>query len=124
MAAKTSTTTTTTQTPQGEGGRARGDQRHYHHLHQAAMWAVPTLLLAILLLQSLEGLVKGLVRLAEVAPAGPARKLTSGLLLLFTRALGGGKGGELPLSFTAVLLTAVLISILVLAIGSVFRSVL
>jgi hypothetical protein len=123
-AAKTSSSTSTSTTTQtgeggsGTGGGVRRDQRHYHYLHKAAAWAVPLLLLAILLLLSLEALVKGLVRLAAATPAGPIRKLIGGLLSLLTRALGGGgPRGELPLSLTAVLLTSVLISILVLAIG-------
>jgi hypothetical protein len=65
-------------------------------------------------LLALDGLLDGLKHLVTRAPSGPARKITQGLFLLFTRALGGQ---ELAFSLTSVVLTAILLAILTLAMG-------
>lgn len=89
--------------------------RHYHHLPRAFLWSFPILMLSVLLLWSLETFTTGLRSLVQRVPAGFARNLGTGVLSVLERALGGGH--ELPLSLTAVLLAAVLIALLVLAIG-------
>lgn len=83
--------------------------QQHHHLPWAFLWAFPVLMLSILLLLAVEAFIAGLRRLVQLAPA-------AGFVLSpFERALGGGQ--ELPLSLTAVLLSAVLLALLVLSIG-------
>lgn len=121
---KPSTTGTQTTTTAGAASPPADRPRLLHYLPLAAILVLPTLGLAMAVLMCLEACNNGLRRATEstlLAQLPALRKLATAVLAIFDRALGGGK--QLPLSLTAVTLCAMLIAVLVLAVG-VFELVL
>lgn len=89
---------------------------HYTtYLFSAAFWALPTILLAVVVLSAVQAGVQGLAALAAKTPAGPLKKLVQGLHAVAWSTIGTGTthNGDPK----CALLAAVLIALLVVAGG-------